>query len=165
MFNNGADADHAPISMIITTLAAHLYRGEDDVYSALTAIVSKLHGHAGLVEGRSIELALASLELIRRLPDGTWYIGNPVNPAENFADRWHEDNHARAWAFFRWIEAIQEDLVEILGENRLGTVRIQLSRSLGPAAVTAHLGLVTLAEAAVAPARVHIDEAVKPWRP
>ena len=38
--------------------------------------------------------------LIRRLPDGTWYVGNPVNPAENFADRWHEDGHVRARAFF-----------------------------------------------------------------
>ena len=165
MFNGGTRADHAPISMIVTTLAAHLYGGELDVESALTAIVSKLHGHAGLVENRSIELALASLELIRRLPDGTWYIGNPVNPAENFADRWHEDNHARARAFFQWVDAIRQDLVDILEENRLGTARNRLSAALGAAAVTAHLGLVTLTEAAAAPARVHIGGAARPWRP
>ena len=165
MFNGGTRAEHAPISMIVTTLAAHLYQGEADVYSALTAIVSKLHGHAGLVENRSIELALASLELIRRLPDGAWYIGNPVNPAENFADRWHEDNHARARAFFQWVDAIREDLVDILEENRLGTARNRLGAALGTAAVTAHLGLVTLTEAAAAPARVHIGGAARPWRP
>ena len=165
MFNGGTRADHAPISMIVTTLAAHLYGAEPDAYSALTAIVSKLHGHAGLVENRSIELALASLELIRRLPDGTWYIGNPVNPAENFADRWHEDNHARARAFFQWVDAIREDLVDILEENRPGTARNRLKAALGPAAVTAHLGLVTLTEAAAAPARVHIGGAARPWRP
>ncbi len=165
MFSGRTRADYAPISMIVTTLAANLYGAEPDAYSALTAIVSKLHGHAGLVENRSIELALASLELIRRLPDGTWYIGNPVNPVENFADRWHEDNHARARAFFQWVDAIREDLVDILEENRLGTARNRLKAALGPATVTAHLGLVTLTEAVAAPARVHISEAARPWRP
>ncbi len=165
MFNGGTSADHAPISMILTTLAAHLYGGEGDVYSALTAIVSKLHGHAGLVENRSIELALASLELIRRLPDGTWYIGNPVNPAENFADRWHEDNHARARAFFRWVDAIRNDLVEILAENRLATARNRLAAALGASVATGHLGLITMTEAAASPARVHIGGAARPWRP
>ncbi len=131
MFNGGTDADYAPISMIVTTLAAHLYRDEPDVYAALTAIVSKLHGHAGLVEHRMIEQTLASLGLIQRTRDGKWYIGNPVNPAENFADRWHEDNHARARAFFQWVDALQEDLVDVLAENRLGTARNRLAAVLG----------------------------------
>ena len=165
MFSQGRNTDHAPISMIITTLAAHLYGGEGDVYSALTAIVSKLHGHAGLVENRSIGLALASLELVRRLPDGTWYIGNPVNSAENFADRWHEDNHARARAFFQWVDALNKDLIEIIAENRLAAARNRLAAALGPAAATAHLGLVTLSEAATSRAHVHIDRPAKPWRP
>ena len=136
MFNGGTSADYAPISMIVTTLAAHLYGGEPDVYAALTAIVSKLHGHAGLVENRMIEQTLASLGLIQRTRDGKWYIGNPVNPAENFADRWHEDNHARARAFFRWVDALQEDLVDILAENRLGTAKNRLVAALGASAST-----------------------------
>ena len=165
MFNGGTSADYAPISMIVTTLAAHLYGGERDVYRALTAIVSKLHGHAGLVENRLIEQTLASLELIRRMPDGTWYIANPVNGAENFADRWHENDHARARAFFRWVEALREDLVDILAENRLATARNRLSAALGAAAAATHLGLVTLSEAAASPARVHIGGAARPWSP
>jgi len=165
MFNGGPDADYAPISMIVTTLAAHLYQGEPDVYQALTAIVSKLHGHAGLVEHRAIEQALASLQLIRRMPDGTWYIANPVNAEENFADRWHEDDHARARAFFRWVDAVREDLVDILAENRLATARKRLGAALGASAATAHLGLISLTEAAASPARVHIGEAARPWRP
>ena len=165
MFNGGTGADYAPISMIVTTLAAHLYRDERDVYAALTAIVSKLHGHAGLVEHRMIEQTLASLGLIQRTRDGKWYIGNPVNPAENFADRWHEDNHARARAFFQWVEALQEDLVDILAENRLGTARNRLAAVLGASAAAGHLGLITLTEAAASPARVHISSAARPWRP
>ena len=165
MFNGGTSADCAPISMIVTTLAAHLFRGEPDVYAALIAIVSKLHGHAGLVEHRMIEQTLASLGLIQRTRDGKWYIGNPVNPAENFADRWHEDNHARARAFFRWVDALQEDLVDILAENRLGTARNRLAAVLGASAAAGHLGLITLTEAAASPARVHIGSAARPWRP
>ena len=165
MFNGGRDAEYAPISMIVTTLAAHLYEAEADVHAALSTIVCKLHGHAGLVENRSIQVALSSLGLIRRLPNGRWYIGNPVNLAENFADRWHEDNHARARAFFRWMGAIREDLVDILGENRPTTARNRLSAVLGAGAVTAHLGLVTLTEAAARPARVRIGEGTRPWRP
>ena len=165
MFNGGLSADYAPISMIVTTLAAHLYGDEPDVYAALTAIVSKLHGHAGLVENRQIELALANLQLIQRRPDGTWYIGNPVNPAENFADRWHEDNHARARAFFRWVDALREDLVDILEENRLETARKRLARVLGVPTAASLLGLITLTEAAASPARVHIGGAARPWRP
>ena len=165
MFNGGREADYAPISMIVTTLAAHLYRDEPDVYTALTAIISKLHGHAGLVENRMIKQALSSLQLIERKPDGKWHIGNPVNPEENFADRWHEDNHARARAFFRWVDAIRNDLVDILAENRLATARNGLAAALGASVVTGHLGLVTMTEAAASPARVHIGSAARPWRP
>ena len=107
MFNGGKSANYAPISMIVTTLAAHLYRDELDVYAALAAIIPKLHAHAGLVESRMVEQTLASLKLIQRTPDGKWYIGNPVNPEENFADRWHEDNHARAREFFRWVDTLR----------------------------------------------------------
>ena len=165
MFNGGPDADYAPISMIVTTLAAHLYQGEPDVLAALTAIVSKLHRHAGLVEHRPIEQALASLRLIRRMPDGTWYIANPVNGEENFADRWHEDNHARARAFFRWVDAVREGLVDILAENRLETAKRRLGKALGATTATAHLGLISLADAAASPARVNITGAAPPWRP
>ena len=100
MFNNDARNDYSPISMIITTLAAHLYHGEPEIYSALTEIVTQLHAHAVLVEDGLPERRITDMKLIQRKPDGKWYIGNPVNPEENFADRWHEDNHARARAFF-----------------------------------------------------------------
>ena len=99
------------------------------------------------------------------MPDGTWYIANPVNGKENFADRWHEDDHARARAFFRWVDALREDLVDILAENRLATARRRLGAALGASATTAHLGLISLTEAAASPARVNITSAARPWRP
>ena len=43
-----------------------------------------------------------------------WAIPNPVNPTENFADRWHENNNRKAKAFFQWIDWVYKDLVRNL---------------------------------------------------
>ena len=164
-FNHHDHIDYAPISIIITTLAAHLYGNETDVYSALSGIVGKLQAHAVLVEGRAVDRSLAAMGLIQKRLDGTWYIGNPVNPAENFADRWHEDNHARARAFFAWVDALQKDLLNILGEANPRLLKEQLGRVLGTAAVSKHLDvLVPSAPVIDTPPRIHITSPAKPWR-
>ena len=100
MFDKEQNNKYAPISVIITTLAAQFYQNEPDIYSALYNIVTQLHAHAVLVENGTVNRSLVPHSPIKRSPDGGWYIGNPVNPKENFADRWQEDNHARARAFF-----------------------------------------------------------------
>ena len=164
-FNRAEVIDYAPISIIITTLAAHLYGGESDTYSALLGIVGRLHGHAGLVENRAIDPSLTTLGLVRRLPDGTWYIGNPVNPDENFADRWHEDHHARARAFFSWLDAVQSDLLNFRGDTDPRLLRENLSRVLGAAAVAKHGDvLASSAPAVEPPPRIHITRPARPWR-
>lgn len=164
-FNHQDHIAYGPISVIITTLAAHLYGNEPDVYSALSGIVGKLQGHAALVESRAIDRSLEMMGLIRRQPDGKWYIGNPVNPEENFADRWHEDNHARARAFFAWVDALQKDLLNILGETSPQLLKEHLGRALGAAAVAKNFdALVPPAVAIDVPPRIHIAGAPKPWR-
>ena len=163
-FNNYARIEYAPISIIITTLAAHLYGNESDVYTALSGIVSKLQAHALLVEGKAIDYSLATMGLIQRHPDGTWYIGNPVNPNENFADRWHEDNHARARAFFAWVEALQNDLLKILHETNPRRLNEHLSRVLGTSAVSNHLDILLPSVVVInTPPRIHITKPAKPW--
>ena len=163
-FNNGGYNDYAPISIIITTLAAQLYQGEPDVFSALTGIVSKLHAYAGLVENGPVDWTRVPSNLLTRTPDGKWYIGNPVNSEENFADRWHEDNHARARAFFSWVEALKEDLVDILNAGRPETVRSRLAAVLGASVVSSHVGLiVSTSAAAFTPPKIHISTPAKPW--
>ena len=164
-FNRSETIDYAPISIIITTLAAHLYAGEPDSYPALSGIVGRLQGHAALVEGRAIDLSLATMGLIRRLPDGTWYIGNPVNPAENFADRWHEDDHARARAFFSWVAALQSDLLNLQTNTNPRLLTENLTRVLGTVAVAKHIDVLIPSAGAVEPRpRIHIDRPAKPWR-
>lgn len=164
-FNHHDRIDYAPISIIPTTLAATLYANEADIYSALFGIVQKLQAHAALVEGKSIERSLADIGLIRRLPNGKWYIGNPANPEENFADRWHEDNHARARAFFAWVDSLQKDLLTIVNETKPRVIKEELGRALGMGVVAKHLDVLVPPDAVIeTPPRIHITSPAKPWR-
>lgn len=127
--------------------------------------MSQLHAHAALIDDRSVDLAYARVNPIQRTEDGRWYIGNPVNPNENFADRWHEDNHARARAFFSWVAALKRDLVDLLGASRVETARRTLTEALGPG-VSDHVGLIMSSESSVVtPRRIHISTTpAKPWK-
>jgi hypothetical protein len=62
--------DERPISIILTTLAAHAYNGERKIAEALFSILSRMDQN-----------------IIRRA-DGTYLIPNPTDPSENFADKW-----------------------------------------------------------------------------
>ena len=81
--------DLRPASIIITTLAAHAYQGSGDLYEVLDDITDRMPSFVGL--------------------DGQRYVvANPVEPKENFADRWH-GKPERAESFFRWIEQARTD--------------------------------------------------------
>lgn len=83
--------ENAPISIIITTLAARAYNGEDNVYEALRNIVAKMP------------------LFIERRHDGYW-VENPVMSEENFADKWNE-TPAKATAFYQWLRQLKHDLL------------------------------------------------------
>lgn len=108
--------DNAPISIIITTLAAWAYNGESNVFDALRNILSKMS------------------EYIEQQND-MYCILNPVMGEENFADKWNE-NHKKADAFFSWLEAAKSDLLEkplsFVGIDAIGT---ELMSRLGEAPV------------------------------
>lgn len=121
-----------PISMIITTLSAKLYNNEEDIYSTLQNIIEKLDAHAGLLQpGVTLNENIINLHLIEKKIDGTWYIPNPVNPTENFADRWHENNHERARAFFQWVSWVQSDLLEVLRQADIKKIKGSLEEHFG----------------------------------
>ena len=164
-FNNTNYNGYAPISIIITTLAALLYSNETDIYAALQGIVKKLHALAILMDNGIVNKTIVPHNPIHRTQDGGWYIGNPVNVKENFADRWHEDNHARAKAFFRWVAEIEKDLLDILDETRPDVLRKHLTGALGMAITASHLDLIAPAGASViSTPKIHISGAAKPWR-
>jgi len=167
-FNNGL-SDYRPISMIITTLSAHLFANESDVLSALKNIIEGIYAHKVFIENKELsDSRLIDMRLIEKLPDGTWYMGNPVNPKENFADRWHEDNHARAKAFFKWVEWLRNDLLEVINSSDIGVFEKTLVNGLGDKLVNKNIGILVAkpenAPAAVSPRRVEIVHTPKPWR-
>lgn len=105
-----------PISMIITTLTAQIVKNErcstTDTFMLLNFIVTKLAEYAELISNSSAKIALQQNAIIKR--DATtnkWYIPNPVNPTENFAERWHENNNRKAKAFFDWVKWVSVDLI------------------------------------------------------
>ena len=120
------EVDSQPISIIITTLAAEAYQGEADVPSALMGIVSRLKG-------------LVS-PTVPRVP-------NPVNPVEDFADKWGEQRYSHLrleQSFWRWVERAESDLRQI-GSARDVQVIVKeasgkFSSVLEPAVVRAMLG-------------------------
>lgn len=124
--------DDKPISMIVTTLSARLYQNEGDTYSALKNIVEQLDAYATLLQPDfSMNESLINRHLIEKKSDGIWYIPNPVNPAENFADRWHENNNQKARAFFKWVSWVRSDLVEVLRRADMKAITASLEHNFG----------------------------------
>ncbi|MCZ7645661.1 MAG: nucleotidyltransferase [Planctomycetota bacterium] len=137
------DADEwAPISMIITTLAAHAYGGQDDLYEALTAIVD---GMPKYVRDRK-----------PRVP-------NPVNPAEDFADRWATDPRYEEhfWLWHTQVKADIDSLPNLIGTERLEReIRKRLLVNLTPD----HMRMFpVVAVPAIAKPTIQISTPAKPW--
>lgn len=101
-------SDDKPISIIITTLAATAYSSETELFSGLISVVRKMPDAVQKVEGK-------------------WWIPNPVNPGENFADRWNEYPQ-RAEIFFEWLRTVEADLT--VAEQKSGIANF--SESLSP---------------------------------
>lgn len=158
-----------PISMIITTLSARIYQQEADLYSTIKTIVEKLATLSQLLTfGATLNEDIARLHLIKKNEDGTWSIPNPVNPTENFADRWHENNERKAKAFFQWVSWVKSDLIDILDQSDVNVVVKELEVRFGETAINqARKGiLLTLSEVAAASAGIphtDIQNPSKPW--
>jgi hypothetical protein len=89
-----AGNEHRPISVIITTLAGLAYGNEANLADAIENVVPKMRTY---VQTR----------------DGRYWIPNPVNPAENFADKWAAEPE-KARIFFEWLEAVEQDYHTLL---------------------------------------------------
>lgn len=84
--------EHAPISIIITTLAALAYNGETNLYEALCGIIERMPSH---IELRGL----------------TYWVENPVMSGENFAEKWR-DEPIKYTTFKNWMKQVKKDLVE-----------------------------------------------------
>lgn len=119
-FCNQQNEKCKPISMVISVLAAQIYRSESTIYETLRNLINTLSRHADQMQPTfrfDEAMAGSAYTLITRTADGKWHIPNPTNYGENFADKWHENEngvpHARAKAFFRWVAWAKEDFLNI----------------------------------------------------
>jgi hypothetical protein len=89
--------DDRPPSILIATLAAQAYKGESNLFVAALDAVQRM---GNLIERR----------------DGRWWVANPAEDRENFADKWN-DYPRRRTLFKTWLAAIT-DLLETIAQMR-----------------------------------------------
>lgn len=97
--------DDKPISIIITTLAARTYDDATDLFSALHHIA---HNMTSYIEGTP----------------GHRVVRNPVNPSENFADRWKPENKKEEY-FYKWVYKLQADVDKLMASAGQGLDKLQ----------------------------------------
>lgn len=119
MFNGDEDK---PISIIITTLAACAYEKEIDIIDALLHVVDRMPNFIqerySPKHGRNIK-----------------WIANPVNPEENFADKWPETPQKEK-NFYRWLTQVRTDLHNATSQQGLHRIQEALEGPFGKTAVT-----------------------------
>lgn len=144
------DPEVKPASIIITTLSAQAYQGGVDIESALRSILDNME---------------------RLISPSRPRVPNPVDPGEDFADRWqmpeHKD-HNLEQNFRNWIRQARIDFGSLTEADSTGIIVEQMDRKFsvhGDAAkLSQDLGLPASAVTMGSP-RVHkITEPAKPWR-
>jgi hypothetical protein len=108
------DPDNKPPSILTTTLAAHAYDGEQDLFTAARAAVRRM---PEFIENRK----------------GIWWVPNPAHPEENFTDKWNEYPQRRTM-FRSWLKEITttlDDLAALQGKG-VPAVAARLSESFTP---------------------------------
>lgn len=100
-----------PASITLTTLAAHAYRNEEDIFDALTGIAERMPNY---IENRN----------------GRWWVASPVDDGENFADKWNEYPERRL-AFLAWLKKVSQDFSDVAKAESIYDGLTMLNESLG----------------------------------
>ncbi len=157
-----SDGDKArPISAIITTLAAQIakYAPIMNLDELMAYVIAGLSDYASLLLGRApIARYTGEVQNYIEKRDQKWWIPNPVNPDDNYADTWMDET---ARIFFKWINALKTDLADPtpLNEARYLT---SFKSGLGTAFVEKAL-LPVVAETPIIITRP-VSYPTKPWR-
>ena len=105
------DQELKPLSILITTLAAHAYDNQADLFEAMDKIAHTMRDH---IEQNC----------------GEYFVENPANPGENFASSWNEEPR-KADAFFEWLDVLESDLDAASKQNGLHRVKHVIENSYG----------------------------------
>jgi len=148
MFKN--DSDVKPISVIITTLASRAYQGESNILQALDNILTKM--------GQFVN------QSIPRIP-------NPVNPNEDFADRWSMPQYSHLHLeenFWNWLRQAKNDFYLLTSSNDRDFIFEQAQQKISvqiPATDLSDVFGSTPSEVTpVAPKKHEISNPAKPWK-
>lgn len=140
--NFASKPDLKPVSIILTTLAAHAYRGETDLAEAFIGIVDRLGTFVRQDQPR---------------------VPNPVHPAEDFADKWLESPRLEP-AFWAWLKQLQAESRALMTEGNPHNLGRILAGSFGLSLPVARLQeLVGNQPVYAEPKPVAIHSAPKPW--
>jgi len=144
------DPDVKPISIIITTIAAKAYSGQTSLEVALQVILD---------------------ELERFSNSGSTVVPNPVNPEENFADRWTmpQYEHLRLREnFSAWVTQVRTDFATLITSTAMSFIAEHAAQKFSVRTTAIELGsLLGLSVApAIHSAKAHEiqDNSAKPWR-
>jgi hypothetical protein len=144
------DPDIKPISIIITTLTARAYQGENDLESTVLSVLGKI---GSLVYSKS-----------PRVP-------NPVNPSEDFTDKWNtkEGRELRLEEnFWKWLTQAQIDFdkmcssqnADYLAEQSIEKFAIKMDKTELAKKLDISYSSINI----VAPKHHEITEKPKPWQ-
>lgn len=135
----------APISMIITNIAAQAYGGERDLGEALLGIVSRMGTFVNMTSPR---------------------VPNPTHPDEDYADKWRE-NPQMERHFWVWLEQAKADVLHwsdplaSMDGNRIAQA---FDIRLGATALRRlELGAPALVSAATNASPMRVESGPRPW--
>ncbi len=112
-----AEKENKPISIIITTIAAHTARSD-----SIGDIISEFSSYLTDRYAQSLEDGCLPYDGIIGYEHDEWLILNPADQEshraeiENFADKWNEDPEL-PFNFFNWVKQLERDLI---GFNKSG---------------------------------------------
>jgi hypothetical protein len=139
-----------PISIIISTLAGHAYSNEANQLGAIINIINKMP------------------DFIQRSSDGS-QVMNPVNPSENFAEKW-KDKPEKERAFRQWLEKAKIDVEEAVRQGDIEHLIESMKPNFGELLISKTAAMTLTASAPAIsikqnhrPPHVEIHNPNKPW--
>lgn len=100
-----------PLSIIITTLAAMAYNNELLLADSLQHIIDNMSNY---IENRS----------------GVLWVQNPVDPDENFADKWKQFPQKKV-SFFNWLNKLRADKSIAFEQNNISEAAKSMEKAFG----------------------------------
>ncbi len=104
--------DFAPPSIILTALAANLYRDEDSVNQAISSILNQIVHDIKDPGGEML------------------IVVNPTNPDEKFSEKW-EQNSTSYQQFIRWIRYFETVWKQLQSQQGLSQIKQELEKLFG----------------------------------